>query len=275
MEWYSKYLEAFERPYEDIPNRVKTIISDKIKQQCNSNEIPLCSIVAIAHNEETHILGCLWSILDNICDFSFEIIVVNNNSTDATEKLLREIGITYFNETKQSPGFARQCGLDHARGKYHMCIDADTLYPPHYIATHLKYLKQPDIVCTYGLWSFMPDKNHSKTSLIFYEFLRDLYLSIQNVNRPELVVRGMVLAFHTEPSKKVAFCTNVTRGEDGRMALGLKKYGKLKFIKSKKVRAITSNATLNSKGGLLNNVWFRIKKAAKNMNLLFAEKDSK
>lgn len=275
MEWYSKYLEAFERPYKEIPNAVKTIIANQIKQKCYSTENPLCSVVAIAHNEETHLLGCLWSLTDNICNFPIEIIVVNNNSTDATEQLLREINVTYYNEERQSPGFARQCGLDHSHGKYHICIDADTLYPPHYITTHLKYLKQPEIVCTYGLWSFLPDKNHTKTSLAFYEFLRDLYLHIQNIKRPELVTRGMVLAFHTEPGKKVGYCTHVTRGEDGKMALGLKQYGKLKFITSRKVRAVTSNATLNSKGGLLSNIWFRIKKAGKNLNLVFTKKHTK
>ncbi len=236
-------------------------------------EEPIVSVVAIAHNEGRHILACLWSLVENVVDFPTEIIVVSNHSTDDTDMILSELGVTWYSETRKSPGFARQCGLEHARGTYHICIDSDTLYPPHYIATHVHYLQQKDVVCTYGLWSFLPDKNHSATGLFFYELLRDIYLYVQNFNRPELCVRGMVLAFRTAPGKKVGYRTNIIRGEDGMMALGLKKYGKLKFLRTRKVRAITSNQILNSGGGLLKSAWFRFKKGIGNLKLLFTKQE--
>lgn len=265
--WYSKYLQAFEKPCESVSDSIKQEIANKIKI-FNNNDNPLCSIVAIAHNEERHILGCLWSIVDNICNFPIEIIVVNNNSSDSTESLLKAIGVKYFNESRQSPGYARQCGLDNAHGKYHMCIDADTLYPPHYIETHVKYLSM-GYICTYSLWSFLPDKKHSRLNLKLYESFRDLYLLLQNINRPELVVRGMTLSFVANEGKKVKYRTHIIRGEDGMMALGLKKKGKLKMIISRKNRAITSNTTLNKNGSLARNALLRIKKALKNFKLLF------
>ena len=236
-------------------------------------EEPVISVVAIAHNEGRHILACLWSLADNAVDLPTEIIVVSNHSTDDTDTILSELGVTWYSETRKSPGFARQCGLDHARGTYHICIDSDTLYPPHYIATHVHYLQQKDVVCTYGLWSFLPDKNHSATGLFFYELLRDIYLNVQNFNRPELCVRGMVLAFRTAPGKEVGYRTNIIRGEDGMMALGLKKYGKLKFLRTRKVRAMTSNQILNSGGGLLKSAWLRFKKGFGNLKLLFTKQE--
>ena len=268
--WYSKYQTVFDRPVNEFPPQAIQEITDKINDvnQRLAHEEPLCSVVAIAHNEESHILGCLWSLTDNICPFPIEIIVVNNNSTDATEQLLKRVGVTYYNEHRQSPGHARQCGLDAARGKYHVCIDSDTLYPPHYIATHVKHLAH-GAVCTYGLWSFIHDDKHSRSGLLLYESLRDIYLSFQNLKRPELVVRGMVLAFNTEAGKKVGYRTHIKRGEDGMMALGLKQYGRLKMLRSRKVRAVTCNSTLDSKGNLMANAWLRAKKAVKNLSLLF------
>lgn len=268
--WYSKYLTVFDRPVKEFPQHVIQEIADKINDinQRLAHEEPLCSVVAIAHNEESHILGCLWSLTDNICPFPIEIIVVNNNSTDATEQLLKRVGVTYYNEHRQSPGHARQCGLDAARGKYHVCIDSDTLYPPHYIATHVKHLAH-GAVCTYGLWSFIHDDKHSRLGLVLYESFRDIYLSFQNLKRPELVVRGMVLAFDTEAGRKVGYRTHIKRGEDGMMALGLKQYGRLKMLRSRKVRAVTCNSTLDSKGNLMANAWLRAKKAVKNLSLLF------
>ena len=116
-------------------------------------------------------ISCIWSLSENHCHFPIEIIAVNNNSTDKTEEVLKSLGVTYYNETKKGPGYARQCGLDHAKGKYHICIDADTLYPPHYIETHVKYLMNPKVACTFSLWSFMVDERHSRFGLWCYEGL--------------------------------------------------------------------------------------------------------
>ena len=88
-------------------------------------------------------------------------------------------------------------GLDHAKGKYHICIDADTLYPPHYIETHVKYLMNPKVACTFSLWSFMVDERHSRFGLWCYEGLRDIYLRLQAIQRPELCVRGMACLLYT------------------------------------------------------------------------------
>ena len=272
MKWFQKYLAVYERPYTEVPEGVKQEVARKLKKFSHVEE-PIVSVVAIAHNEGRHILACLWSLVENVVDFPTEIIVVSNHSTDDTDMILSELGVIWYSETRKSPGFARQCGLEHARGTYHICIDSDTLYPPHYIATHVHYLQQKDVVCTYGLWSFLPDKNHSATGLFFYELLRDIYLYVQNFNRPELCVRGMVLAFRTAPGKKVGYRTNIIRGEDGMMALGLKKYGKLKFLRTRKVRAITSNQILNSGGGLLKSAWFRFKKGIGNLKLLFTKQE--
>ncbi|WP_044268897.1 glycosyltransferase family A protein [Bacteroides timonensis] len=268
MAWYDKYRTAFEYPWQDIPSEVRLEITTKMKSFRAVTD-PECSVVLIAHNEERHILGSLWSLVDNICDFSVEILVVSNNSTDATDRLLEETGVCWFREEKKGPGFARQCGLNHARGKYHICIDSDTLYPPYYIAMHVYNLRKPEVVCTYGLWSFLPDEHHPKLGLFLYESLRDIYICLQNINRPELCVRGMVLAFRTEFGKMVGYRTDIIRGEDGMMALELKKYGKLKLIRSRKARAVTSCGTLDGGGSLFRNIWCRFIGVMKGIVYLF------
>lgn len=267
--WYKPYLKVFEKPIQDVPE--ETI--EKVRQQLkkNQSEEPLASVVLIAHNEEKHLLACLWSLAENHHDFPIEILAVNNNSTDGTEEVLKLLGVTYYNETKKGPGHARQCGLNHARGKYHICIDADTIYPPHHIETHVKELMKPSVACTFSLWSFMIDENHSRFGLWCYESLRDVHLRLQAIKRPELCVRGMVFGFNTELGRRFGFRTDIIRGEDGSLALAMKPFGKLVFITSRKARALTSNGTLNSEGSLLNNVWIRVKKAAKGMKGLITK----
>lgn len=118
---------------------------------------------------------------------------------------MQQLGVTYFNETKKGPGHARQCGLNQAKGKYHICIDTDTIYPSRYIKTHVKQLMKPGVACTFSLWSFIPDERHSATGLWWYEALRDLHLRIQSIQRPELCVRGMTFGFNTELGRKFGF----------------------------------------------------------------------
>lgn len=270
MAWYNKYLTVFEKPLSIVPQNIVNEVREKLKEKQSAK--PLASVVLIAHNEEKHLLSCLWSLCDNSCDFPIEILVVNNNSTDTTTEVLDLLGAVWFDEKKKGPGFARQCGLNHARGKYHICIDADTMYPPYYIKTHVEELMKPSVACTFGLWSFIPDKEHTKVGLMIYEFLRDIHLRIQAIKRPELCVRGMVFGFDTELGRKIGFRTDIIRGEDGSLALKMKPYGKLVFLTTRKARALTSNSTLNADGSLMNSFIIRIKKALRGIGGLFTPK---
>lgn len=270
MKWYSKYLPVYGKPIAEVP--VSIIEEVRSKLAGRQNDEPLVTIALIAHNESTHLLGCLWSLCDNRTDFPIEIITVNNNSTDETEKVLKELGARYYNELQKGPGHARQCGLNHARGKFHVCIDSDTLYPPRYIETHVKELMKPGVVATFGLWSFMTDKSHSRTGLWLYENLRDIHLRIQAVKRPELCVRGMAFSFRTELARKFGFRTDIIRGEDGSLALAMKPHGKLIFITDRKARVLTSNSTINADGSLMNSFKIRIMKAIKGITGLFTQK---
>ena len=64
----------------------------------------------------------------------FEIIVVNNNSTDHTAEVCRsfaeaqpELNFTMVTEIRQGLSHARNCGINHAKGDYFAIIDDDEL----------------------------------------------------------------------------------------------------------------------------------------------------
>lgn len=270
MKWYSDFLSVFEKPFSHVPPDIIADVREKLKSK--QAEEPLASVVLIAHNEECRIFSCLWSLCENRCDYPIEIFVVNNNSTDRTEEVLKTLGAPYLNEEKKGPGYSRRRGLNHARGKYHICIDADTLYPPRYIQTHIEALMKPGVVCAFGLWSFIPDANYSAPGLRMFEALRDLHLRVQAIKRPELCVRGMALSFDAGYGRKVGFRTDIIRGEDGSLALGLKRYGKLKLLSARKSRVLTSNGTLSADGSLWNSFKVRAVKAVKGLDGLFSTK---
>ena len=245
MLWYKKYLSYYGKPFNEVPLEVVGGIRKQLA--ILQSDQPVVSIVVIAYNEERRLLSCLWSLSELKSDYPLEIIGVNNNSKDQTEEVYKSLGITYYNENKQSPGYARKCGLDHARGKYYFCIDADTVYPPQYVNLMMKKLLKREVSCVSSFWSFFPDTNHSSFGLSCFELVRDVFLYVQHFKRPELCVRGMVFAFNIGYARRVQIRTDIRRGEDGSLALDLKKYGRIVFLYNRKARPVTGYGTIGNK----------------------------
>lgn len=242
--WYDKYLTIYGKTLDEIPDVMWDEIKGKLADKRSDN--PLVSIVVIAYNEERRLAACLWSLSELQTSYPIEILGVNNNSKDRTEDVYRRLGLPYYNELKQSPGYARQCGLENARGKYYFCIDADTFYPPRYVNLMMTKLIRPNVSCVSSFWSFFPDESHSSFGLFVYELVRDAFLYVQHFKRPELCVRGMVFAFKTDLARNVKIRTDIRRGEDGSLALSLKPYGKIAFLYNRNARPVTGYGTIGS-----------------------------
>ena len=268
--WYDKYLSIYGKSFDEVPDSILDEIKSKLAH--HQSDEPLISIVVIAYNEEKRLAACLWSLSELQTTYPIEILGVNNNSKDRTEQVYQRLGLPYFNEAKQSPGFARQCGLENARGKYHFCIDADTFYPPRYVDLMMTKLSKPEVACVSSFWSFFPDKTHSSFGLFLFELVRDAFLFVQHFKRPELCVRGMVFAFKTDLACKVKIRTDIRRGEDGSLALSLKPYGKIAFLYHRDARPVTGYGTLNEESlwkGFVN----RVKVQMKGISRIFYKKD--
>ena len=255
---------------DDIPDETFDEIKGKLAQK--QSDKPLVSIVVIAYNEEKRLTACLWSLSELKTQYPIEILGVNNNSKDRTEEVYQRLGLPYFNEQKQSPGFARQCGLEHTKGKFHFCIDADTFYPPRYVDLMMTKLKKPGVSCVSSFWSFFPDENHSRYGLFLFELIRDAFLFIQHFKRPELCVRGMVFAFNVEYARQVKIRTDIRRGEDGSLALALKPYGKIAFLYHRDARPVTGYGTIGSQS-LWQSFVQHVKIQGKGISRFFFKKD--
>lgn len=242
--WYDKYLTIYGTPFCAVPEEVKTTIRRQLADR--QSDAPQVSVVVIAYNEESRLTACLWSLSELQSKYPLEIMGVNNNSKDQTEEVFRQLGVPYHNETRQSPGFARQCGLDNARGKYHFFIDADTFYPPRYVDLMMHKLERQDVACVGGFWSFFPDKQHGPVGLMLFEAVRDLFLWAQHFKRPELCIRGMVFAFRADYARQLRIRTDIRRGEDGSLALELKRFGRIAFLYHRQARPVTGYGTLGA-----------------------------
>ena len=136
-----------------------------------------------AYNEEDNIVQTLASLCNNETQRSVEIIVVNNNSKDRTEELAKACGVTCLQQTIQGITPTRNFGLAHARGKYVLNADADTIYPKDWIEQMVKPLDNDNVAITYGRFSFIPIGSTGRFTYFFYEYFADLTRKFNWLNR--------------------------------------------------------------------------------------------
>lgn len=270
MKWYSKYLPVYEKPFAEVP--AETVAEVRAKLAERQSDRPLATVSVIACNEEKRLTACLWSLAEQRWRYPMEIIATDNLSKDRTAEIFETLGLPWQRETTPGCGHARLCGLNRARGKYHINIDADTIYPPRYVETMVDALERRGVVAASSLWSYIPDAAHSAAGLWFYELARDTHLWLQSFQRPELSVRGLVFAYDTELARKVGIRTDIIRGEDGSLALGLKPYGRIAFVRSRRARAVTGYGTVSKDGTLLDSFRVRAVKALKGLGGMFFKK---
>jgi glycosyltransferase involved in cell wall biosynthesis len=110
------------------------------------------SFVIPAYNEEHYIGNCLASIIRNKTTDFYEIIVIDNASTDKTGEMAAGFpGVRVVREPMKGLTKARQRGLMEAKGDYIAYLDADTEMPPAWPTTlRREFEEHPEIVCLSG-----------------------------------------------------------------------------------------------------------------------------
>ena len=101
---------------------------------------PLISIVIPLYNKQKHIKKTIFSVLDQTFS-DFEIIVINDGSTDNSLKVLDTIEdkrLNVFSTINQGVSKARNFGISKAAGKFIAFLDADDIWFKH----HLEDLKK-------------------------------------------------------------------------------------------------------------------------------------
>lgn len=225
--------------------------------------IPQVSIVIPAYNEAANILQTLLSLSSNKTHYSVEIIVVNNNSKDATEQLVTNSGVTCVNELKPGITAARTAGLMAAKGQYILNADADTIYPQNWVQLMISPLESNNVALTYGRFAFIPVGSTSRLSYVCYEYITDVLRFIKKYTKDEAVnVYGFNSAYRRSQGLEVdGYQHPPGSNEDGYLALKLrnKGYGKLHLVTNSKALVWTTDRRIQTDGGFVKATFQRIK----------------
>src|SRR5438045_2121373 len=114
----------------------------------------MISVVIPAYNEEKLIGTCLDSLAAQVTSKKFEIIVVNNNSTDKTTEIIkhhsRNLNVRVVDERRKGRGIARATGFRNAKGLIIFSTDSDAIVPHDWIEETLRYFENPRVIAVTG-----------------------------------------------------------------------------------------------------------------------------
>ena len=118
----------------------------------STGHIRVSVIVPVYNTKHEYLRACLQSLVTQ--DFEdFEVIVVNDGSTNGCEKVIPEFSgsnsnVVYINQDNRGTSVARNTGLSNAKGDYLVFVDADDFVSEHCLKTVYEAMseRQTDIL---------------------------------------------------------------------------------------------------------------------------------
>lgn len=124
---------------------------------------PAISVIVPVYNEERFLRNCLNSIAGQTMR-DFEVIIVNDGSTDSSLSIIEEFkrensNFLIINQKNSGVACARNHALKYARGKYIAFVDSDDYIEPEFLEKLYTVAKSSgsDIVCC-GYYTYLPEK---------------------------------------------------------------------------------------------------------------------
>ncbi|SMG28033.1 glycosyltransferase [Arenibacter troitsensis] len=118
------------------------------------------SFIVPVYNRPNEIDELLESLSLQDYDKSFEVVVVEDGSSESSEDIVEKykdkLSITYLKKKNSGPGDSRNYGMKRAGGNYFIVLDSDCIIPSQYLSVVEKSLANEYVDCYGG-----PDAAHS------------------------------------------------------------------------------------------------------------------
>lgn len=156
----------------------------------------LVSIIITSYNYEKYIQECIDSCLDQKEFDNYEIIVVNDGSTDNTAKILSQYDsnskIKIFNNTNSGIEAASNFGIKNALGKYVVRVDADDKLKNNFLKLSVDFLLNSKNAFAYSNYDTIDENSKTINKIKLPKF-----------DKNEILNRGDFLATGTLYQKAV------------------------------------------------------------------------
>lgn len=110
---------------------------------------PVVSFVMPVFNSERYIARCLLSIRSlNFDGIGYEVLIMDNGSTDGTHQIMRDLGFDFHVVPKVNVSALRNRGATMARGDYLAFVDSDVELSPQWLQDGLAVFQQDNVVAS-------------------------------------------------------------------------------------------------------------------------------
>lgn len=120
---------------------------------------PMVSIVIPCYNQVNYTYACLQSILEFTTDVTYEVIIADDVSSDATAELDRYVEGLVIRRNETNQGFLRNCNqaAKAARGKYVMFLNNDTKVTKGWLSSLVDLIESDPSIGMVGSKLVYPD----------------------------------------------------------------------------------------------------------------------
>jgi poly-beta-1,6-N-acetyl-D-glucosamine synthase len=192
------------------------------------------SVVIPAYNEEMSIESSLNALVRQDFSEPFEVIIVDNNSTDNTVSIARsyvnKLILRIVQEHIRGRGAARKAGFAAAKGDIIFSTDADTIVPVNWMSRFSRMLKKKHIVAVTGP-TRVNDLGFGRNML--FNILQPAIMHFYRVFFGHYWLSGFSFAIRADIYRASGgFDARVNTIEDIELGFKVAKLGKIKYIRS-------------------------------------------
>ena len=219
-----------------------------LTQGASDTAPPKLSFVVPAHNEENELPAALHAIhrAAAAAQETYELIVVDDASTDRTPGIARELGARLINIDRRQIAAARNAGAGVARGDILFFVDADTRIAPAHVTSGMNALAQG---FTGGSARVVADREMPFWGAVLLHVFSTLYFATG-------LGAGAFLFTRRELFEKIGgFDEQYFAGEEVYLSLALKKLGRFKILREPIVTS-ARKLRLHSPGFVLAQILF-------------------
>jgi glycosyltransferase involved in cell wall biosynthesis len=183
------------------------------------------SVIIPAYNGDRYIGEAINSILAQTYD-NYEIIVVDDGSTDNTAQVIQQYGeqIQYFSQTNQGVAASRNLGLNAAKGEYIAFLDQDDLFLPQKLLDQVTLLEEnPSLGIANSGWQIVDQQGQVKAAVEPWEKIPQLNLADLIIWKP--VFLGAMLFRYSWLKRSGGFDTTLEQTPDVDLVLRLAALG--------------------------------------------------
>ncbi len=198
---------------------------------------PTISVLIPCYNAERTIQETISSVLAQTFT-DFELLVINDGSTDGTMSVLEQITddrLKVVSFENSGPQKSRNRGIEKARGKYITFIDADDLWTSDKLASQLQALQNtPEAAVAYSWTDFIDENSNFLKHSRHIEMAGDVY---EQLLIDDFIASGSNPLIKAEAIRAVGgFDENTLAGQDWDMWLMLAE--KFQFVAVPKVQIL-------------------------------------